>query len=85
MLEHLAILRNVKDERELKEKFPMLYHDLTYGRGRLMAARELDRTKEENEFLFQKETKYCYSCGIKYNFERFFLEQIGRASCRESV
>ena len=93
MLEHLAILRNVKDERELKEKFPMLYHDLTYGRGRLMAARELDRTKEENEFLFQKETKYCYSCGIKYNFERFLDDQcrlytrfiIRRGQYKESI
>ena len=75
MLEKVRSLGNISNERELAKEFPMLYRDLVYGRGYLVAAREADKNTEEGKRAIEKE-KYCYQCGLRHNFNRFIQEQM---------
>lgn len=65
-IKKLGDLKNYKgkDSREnhLRAEFPVLYRDLTHGRGYLMETPK-------------KERKPYYSCGLRVNFEHFLKAQ----------
>ncbi len=74
MLDKVEELRNVSNERELSDKYPMLYHDLLYGRGYFVEAKDADPNTKEGKELLEK-AKYCYQSGLRYNFHHFIEEQ----------
>ena len=75
MFAQLRKLNKIESERQLKEEFPLLFRDLAYGAGRLLAARTIDTRTPEGQQKYDKETKYCYSCGIKQNLNHFIEDQ----------
>ncbi len=68
-------LKTIPNERELKKEFPMLYHDLVYGRGLLMEAESINKNTSEGKEKYKKETEQWYSCGLRKSYSNFIDAQ----------
>ena len=73
LLERLDILTNIKNEKELKKEFPLLYKDLIDGRKYYNGLISLYSINGEYEV--QSKEHYYYSCGLKKNLKNFVKTQ----------
>lgn len=71
----IAKLKEITNERELKEEFPQLYYDLREGRKYMSFLDTYKLAHGEDEFY--KESKhYYYGSALKQNLNRFITTQV---------
>lgn len=73
--ERIEVLKNIKTEEELKDKFPLLYKDLIDGRRYVESIDFLENMEPDNKELLKKQKDYYYSCALKHRLDRFIKTQ----------
>lgn len=71
MLKKIDILLSIKDEKELKNKFPELYKDLIAGRQYFHSLEVYKRQADYSKDQFVDGEHYYYSCGLQKSLKRF--------------
>ena len=68
-------LKQIQSERELRKEFPVLYDDLTQGRGFINDVEQMPKKTEEEKKRYDSLRHYYYSCGLKQRIDRFIKTQ----------
>ncbi len=75
MKKQIEKLSRISSERQLKEEFPILYYDLTHGRGHIEEFKKIDRSTPEGAKKYDEESHFYYSCGLRYSLKEFIPAQ----------
>lgn len=75
MLSKIDELLAIKDQKELKEKFPKLYSDLIGGRQYMNSLEVYKRQEGYSDDQFADGEHYYYSCGLQMRLDRFIKTQ----------
>ncbi len=73
LLKRLEILADIKNEKQLKESFPLLYRDLVDGRRYFNSLQYL---KNNNSDKYYDGEHYYYSCALKKSLKNFIPTQV---------
>ena len=76
LLERVEVLKSIKNEKELKKQFPLLFRDLVEGRKYLNKLDHMSRDSEYSKKRYYDGVHYYYSCALKRGTHNFIKTQV---------